>query len=111
MEKNLRVSLLLDYYGELLGDKQRRLMDAYYNGDLSLSEISENEGITRQGVSDSLRRAEAFLNECEEKLCLIRKNEQNAALIESIIALAENIGGENAAAAEKIVSTVKKISI
>ena len=47
MGKNLEISLLLDFYGEMLTDKQRDMVDYYYNDDLSLSEIAENEGITR----------------------------------------------------------------
>ena len=69
MAKNLYVSALLDVYGSFLGDKQRELTELYYNEDLSLAEIAENEGITRQGVRDSIKRAEAQLALLEEK-CL-----------------------------------------
>ena len=58
MAKNLGITVLLDFYGEMLTEKQRSFLDYYYNDDLSLSEIAENEGITRQGVSDNIRRAE-----------------------------------------------------
>ena len=61
MSKNLHISALLDVYGAFLGDKQRELTDYYYNDDLSLSEIAENEGITRQGVRDQIKRAEQTL--------------------------------------------------
>lgn len=67
MAKNLYVSALLDVYGSFLGDKQRELTELYYNEDLSLAEIAENEGITRQGVRDSIKRAEAQLALLEEK--------------------------------------------
>ena len=63
MAKNLDVVLLTDYYGEMLTDNQRKFLDYYYNDDLSLSEIAENEGITRQGVRDAIKRAEAQLFE------------------------------------------------
>ena len=55
---NLRdiIPFLLDIYGALLTDRQRDVLDLYYNDDLSLSEISENLGITRQGVRDAIRR-------------------------------------------------------
>ena len=56
--KDLDISFLLDIYGGLLTDKQRTFLEFYYNDDLSLAEIAENEGITRQGVSDNIRRAE-----------------------------------------------------
>ena len=66
MGKNLEISLLLDFYGEMLTEKQRDMVDYYYNDDLSLSEIAENEGITRQGVRDAIKRAEAQMLEMEE---------------------------------------------
>ena len=55
MAKNLEIALLFDFYGEMLTDKQRDVVELYYNDDLSLSEIAENEGITRQGVRDSIK--------------------------------------------------------
>ena len=55
--KNLHVSALLDVYGEFLSEKQRNLTEHYYNEDLSLSEIAENEGITRQAVNRIKNRA------------------------------------------------------
>ena len=62
------MALLLDFYGELLPQKQRSYMDAYYDQDLSLAEIAENEGVSRQGVHDALKRAEAALEDYEKKL-------------------------------------------
>ena len=59
MAKNLEISLLFDFYGDMLTEKQRDVVELYYNDDLSLSEIAENEGITRQGVRDSIKRAES----------------------------------------------------
>jgi len=73
MAKDLRVSYLLDFYGELLTEKQRESLDCYYNQDLSLGEIGENLNITRQGVRDNIKRAEAILFEMEEKLGLAKK--------------------------------------
>ncbi len=67
MAKDLYISALLDVYGEFLSVKSRTLTDYYYNEDLSLAEISENEGITRQGVRDAVKRAEIQLKELEEK--------------------------------------------
>ena len=54
-----RMTMLFDFYGELLTDRQKEFFDLYYNEDLSLSEIAENEGISRQGVRDVIVRAEA----------------------------------------------------
>jgi predicted DNA-binding protein YlxM (UPF0122 family) len=67
MGKNLYISALLDVYGAFLNEKSRTLTEYYYNDDLSLSEISENEGITRQGVRDQIKRAETQLLSLEEK--------------------------------------------
>lgn len=67
MGKNLYISALLDVYGAFLNEKSRALTEYYYNDDLSLSEISENEGITRQGVRDQIKRAEMQLLSLEEK--------------------------------------------
>ena len=76
MSKNFEVSALLDYYGMLLTDKQREAVEFYYNDDLSLGEIAENLDISRQGVRDSIKRAETVLYEAEEKLGLLRANKQ-----------------------------------
>lgn len=61
MAKDLNISNLLDIYGKALTDKQRDVLDLYYNDDLSLSEIAENMGISRQGVRDSIKRGEEAL--------------------------------------------------
>ena len=76
-------SMLFDFYGELLTDKQREYFDLHYNEDLSLAEIAEQSGISRQGVWDIIRRAEAAMTEIEEKTGLIKRfNERSAALAE-----------------------------
>lgn len=73
MEKNYEVSLLLDFYGQLLKPSGRAAVDLYYNEDLSLSEIADQTGITRQGVRDSIKRSEQQLFEFEEKLGLFKR--------------------------------------
>ncbi len=94
MEKNLYVSALLDVYGEFLSEKQRSLVELYYNDDLSLGEIAENEGITRQGVRDIVKRAEQQLYRFEEECGYSKKfsclktlcdDEKNFAQIKKII--------------------------
>ena len=72
-EKNLNVSILLDFYGAMLTEKQREAVEYYYNDDLSLSEIADNQGISRQGVRDAIKRAEALLFEMEECLGFARR--------------------------------------
>lgn len=71
--KPLEMSLMFDFYGETLTEKQRELFDLYYNEDLSLAEIAEHAGITRQGVRDSIKRAEHALREMEDKLGLVAR--------------------------------------
>ena len=71
--KELDISLLLDLYGTLLTDKQQNILSLYYNDDYSLSEIAENEGISRQAVMDLLRRSEAKLLEWDTKLKLLKR--------------------------------------
>ena len=73
MEKNMELSLLFDFYGELLSEKVRRATELYYNDDLSLSEVAEDMGITRQGVRDLIKRAEGNLYGYEQKLGLYKR--------------------------------------
>ncbi len=68
-----RMALLYDFYGDMLTDRQKEFYDLYYNEDLSLAEIAENYGITRQGVRDVIVRAEAILTELEDKTGIIRR--------------------------------------
>lgn len=73
MPKDLKVVLLLDYYGGLLPEKQRRLVEYYYCDDLSLAEISETEDITRQGARDAIVRAVKKLNDYESTVGFAQK--------------------------------------
>ena len=82
-DKTLEMTLLFDFFGELLTEKQREYFDLYYNDDLSLSEIAENEGISRQGVRDIIVRAENSLRETEEKTGIIKRfNEMHFVILE-----------------------------
>lgn len=76
MAKNLRVGVLLDLYGGLLTDRQYDMMSLYYNDDLSLSEIAEQYGISRQGVHDAIKRGEEALVHYDETLGLAAVQEQ-----------------------------------
>lgn len=67
-----RMALLYDFYGDVLTPRQKEFYDLYYNEDLSLAEIAENNGITRQGVRDVIVRAEAILTNLEDKTGLIK---------------------------------------
>lgn len=72
-EKDLKMSYLLDFYGDLLTERKKEVMDMYYNEDLSLAEIADQIGISRQGVRDLIKKAEEELTFFEEKLGLAYK--------------------------------------
>lgn len=95
MAKNLDVTVLLDFYGDMLTDKQRAFIEYYYNDDLSLSEIAENEGITRQGVRDAIKRAEGQLFEMESRLGLAKRFNEVREGIAQILDCANDINDYN----------------
>ena len=68
-----RMTMLFDFYGELLTERQKEFFDLYYNEDLSLAEIAENYGISRQGVRDVIVRAEGIMTEMEDKTGIIKR--------------------------------------
>ena len=90
-EKNYQISYLLDFYGNMLTDKQREAIDLYYNEDLSLAEISEHFNITRQGVRDAIKRGEDTLLELESKLGFAEKFDEHRKVFEEINNRAEII--------------------
>lgn len=76
MAKDLKISVLYDFYGDMLTDKQQEVIELYYNEDLSLAEIADHTSITRQGVRDSIKRAENQLYQFEEQLGLAARFQQ-----------------------------------
>lgn len=95
MAKDLKMCVLLDIYGEIITKKQYEVMDYYYNQDYSLAEISEHLNITRQGVRDSIKRAEEAILECEDKLKLSEKYSLNREKIEKINGILADINNLN----------------
>ena len=85
MEKKVEISMLWQIYGKMLTDKQSEYIDYYYNKDLSLSEIAENEEITRQGVRDIIKKGEKKLFEYEEKLLFMKKTINQEKQIQHIL--------------------------
>lgn len=85
MEKNVKVSILLEIYGKLLTDIQYQFLDDYYNSDLSLSEIAENRDITRQAARDNIKKGENRLFELEEKLGIMQKTMKQEKKIADIL--------------------------
>ena len=76
MERELYLSILFDYYHTMLTDRQREIFDLYYNQNLSLGEIAEHKGVSRQSVSDCLQKCRKQLEKYEEKLCFLIKNRE-----------------------------------
>lgn len=73
MEEKVKISILCEYYGKLLTKTQYEFINDYYNNDLSLSEIAENNNITRQAVRDIIKKGEKKLFEYEEKLAFMKR--------------------------------------
>ncbi len=116
MAKNLQITVLLDFYGDMLTERQRELVESYYNDDLSLAEISDERGITRQGVRDSIKRSELQLIEMEERLGLVKRfKEMQEALTEicdcaiEIKTLNSGINPEIDRNASEILETAKEL--
>ena len=91
MAKNLQISYLLDFYGQMLSQKQQEILDDYYNSDLSLAEIAEDKEMTRQGVRDHIKRSETQLFDMEEKLGLYSRFIGVTKKLEEIISLSNKI--------------------
>jgi hypothetical protein len=89
------MAMLFDFYGELLTDRQKELFDLYYNEDLSLSEIAENTGITRQGARDAIVRAEGILTEMEEKTGMVARFLRLKEQAETVCQFADQIDAIN----------------
>lgn len=91
MSKDLYYSTLLDVYGKTLNKRQLDVMTAYYNEDLSLSEIADNMQISKQGVRDIIKRAEAHLMQLEMQLMFIEKARSREKLLIDIVKNIEEI--------------------
>jgi len=91
MEKRFEISLLFDFYGELLTEKQKDIMDLYFNNDLSLSEIAEINNTSRQATHDTIKTCEKALLVYEEKLKLLNKDNKLKESLASIISELDNL--------------------
>lgn len=107
-EKNLEIGYLLDFYGDVLSERKRTVLDYYYNDDLSLAEIAEEIGISRQGVRELIKKAGEELMFYEEKLGLAKRFQTLEEQTEQLIFLMEQegIAGEVRESAQKLLETV-----
>ena len=94
-EKNLQISYLLDFYGDILPERKRWVMESYYNGDLSLGEIADEMGVTRQAVRETVKKTEEMLFFYEEKLGLMQRFNETRERVSRVAALCEQIDGED----------------
>ena len=109
MEKNVKISILCEIYGKLLTEKQLEVLNDYYNNDLSLSEIAENNAITRQAVRDIIKKGENKLFELEEKLSFMEKTMKQEKLIQEVLSQISKIEDKSSdKEIEKILNTVRK---
>ena len=109
MEKKIKISMLCEIYGKLLTEKQLEILNDYYNNDLSLTEIAENNNITRQAVLDNIKKGENKLFECEEKLSFMEKTIKQEKLLQEVLTELSKI--EDASSdkkIEKILNHVRK---
>lgn len=103
----LEMTLLYDYYGDLLTERQRSCVDLRYNQDLSLAEIAQELGVSRQGVFDNLSRAEALLRNMEEKTGCVRRALQARKAVSKILSAADQLAGNS----DQDVSCLAKVII
>ena len=109
LSKNIEIGVLLDYYGSLLSETQYDIADMYYNKDLSLSEISEIIGITRQGIHDNVKRTEVLLLEFENKLNMRHTYEKVRSLACDILNILNDLPVENYEKLSQINNLVNEI--
>lgn len=102
----LTQAMLFDFYGELLTQKQREYIDLHYNEDLSLGEIAEQAGISRQGVWDMIRRGEEAMEAVEKKTGIIERFDEHRRIVCDIEALLETLKED---AGEKALSVIDEI--
>ena len=94
----LEMSLLFDYYGGMLTEKQRQCFDMRYNQDLSLGEIAQDMGVSRQAVCDNLRRTEALLRKMEENVGYVGRDLKLRKVLRTIQTAAQQLSGHSDAA-------------
>jgi len=109
VEEKVKISMLLEFYGKLLTKRQYQMLDDYYNNDLSLSEIAENQDITRQAVRDNIKKGENKLFELEEKLCIMKRSlEQDKQIQEILTELSKITDYSSDKKIEKVLNHVRK---
>ncbi|MDO4746174.1 MAG: YlxM family DNA-binding protein [Bacillota bacterium] len=107
-----QASLLYDFYGQLLSKRQREVMELYHEENLTLAEIADEFGISRQGVHDALKNAEKSLNGYEEKLGLVAKFQKSTDAVHEIDTIIEEVIGklhEGNGTSDRVIGSLKKV--
>lgn len=107
MSKDLHISVLIDFYGDLLTEKQQQALDFYYNEDLSLFEIAQHMNISRQGVRDFIKRGEKQLIDMEYSLGLAKRFTRLSSQIDEINGIIEKLKGMSVS--EEVGREIKKL--
>ncbi len=109
-EKNLGIAFLLDFYGDVLDAHTRGILRLYYDEDLSLAEIAESEGISRQGVRHVIKKGEEQLSFFEDRLGLAKQFSKIKEMSEELCAIADEIEGMNIPDAKSLSSRLREYS-
>ena len=113
LQKTVEISVLYDFYNQLLTEKQRDIVDLYYNQDLSLGEIAEEFNISRQAVYDMLKRTEKLLYQYEEKIGFVNllkiKNKKILEILDKVIDLEKNL--DLSSCSEQLQKQINEIKI
>lgn len=107
-EKNMKIAYLIDFYADVLDDHTRDIMKAYYNDDLSLAEIAEDEGISRQGIRHIVKKGEDQLLFLESKLAIAKRHEEIVEINDELSSVIEKL--ETEAVNEEYVLSLKELS-
>ena len=104
----LELVLLLDYYGSMLTDKQKECFDMRYNQDMSLGEIAETLGVSRQAVNDNLTRTEALLRRMEENIGCVKRDMITRKAVQEILEAAAVLDASSDPACVSVVERIKR---
>lgn len=107
-EKNMKIAYLIDFYADVLDDHTRDIMKAYYNDDLSLAEIAEDEGISRQGIRHIVKKGEDQLLSLESKLGIAEKHEEMVMIGNELSHIINNL--ESSSSDLESINALKEIS-
>ena len=111
LEKAYELSILYDFYGNLLSDRKKQIFNDYILNDLSLAEVAGNEGMSRQGVHDAIKNCEKSLEKYEQALHLAEKYKKASKLCDEIAEIAESIGDSRGERIAELINEIRNNGI